>query len=227
MLHLNGKPPLATSAQFEVVSPMAITNAPTTTEFENDSPPDGIDDTAAIFAKVKAESQKQTLEAQATAQAAAQKEWEKVLPDYTYTLQSLYDVLRDVAAKRGDGISKTDGYYRCLPSLISWNTPDTKLAEIRFQKQTNIDFSISLMDENGTKSLKIDATSGTLRVFRWDPENGIIVSIPSINFSENKKFSNGNGHDGIRDGIKIFISAQLASQTSTNKSVTKTLDSNQ
>ena len=120
------KPPLAASAQFAVVSPAAITNAPTTTEFENDSPPDGIDDAVAILAKAQSESQKQRLEAEAEGQAVAQKEWEKLLPEYTYTLQSLYDVLRDMAAKRGDGISKTEGYFQCLPPVINLKLSETK-----------------------------------------------------------------------------------------------------
>ena len=83
------------------------------------------------------------------------------------------------------------------------------------------------MNENDAKSLKIEASCGTLRVFPWEPENGVVVVIPSINLIENIKFSNGNGRDTIRATVKILAAAEVASQTNTNKSATKTLDNRQ
>ena len=160
--------------------------------------------------------------------------WKTNLPLYNFALESLQDNLRKEAAKRGDGIAKTDGYFQCLPSTINVNMKETKVAEIRFQTKTNVDFTIMIAqaDMGGDTGqsvqrpcwLQIRCSCGVLQIYRDNLGSSVMreIHISAFGgfpqFNDNKPIPSDSPHKFIDEGVKFLIGAQLKYLNQTNSS---------
>ncbi len=136
-----------------IPNPISPTNAvsvspPTSTEpakpFETNNPTlDTMADDA--MAKLKAEQIDIQKRNRQTILETAQKEWTDNLSERKYAVEELHAILSQEATKQGQAIAKTANYFQCLPphlTLEDMDIDETNLAEIRFDKQTNISFTI-------------------------------------------------------------------------------------
>jgi hypothetical protein len=63
-----------------------------------------------------------------------------MLPAYKDCMETLYNTLKKAADQRAEPIEKTPTYFNCLPSTLDFQFGETNIAEIKIQKQTNVDF---------------------------------------------------------------------------------------
>ena len=168
-----------------------------------------VEDAIAQLAKIKAENKAQK-EAQEKATSEAANQWlTNALPYYNYALISLRDILIKEAAKRGDGIAQSVGYFQCLPSTISPEIMGRKLGEIGFQKDTNVVFFIEINGSDPVQNrLRIESSSGfmeiNINIFHGDMSR--LIQIP--NLDDYKGAPLGQAHSFIDEGLKSIIASQ-------------------
>jgi hypothetical protein len=195
-------------------SPPNTKKPPKQAKFETNEPSDGLGDglssIISSLAKAKADRAAKEEKDKLAAEEAREEEWKTGLAHWRFALQSLYDVLKAAAERRGDGITKTEGYFQCLEiAQPKQDVDNTKLAEIRFTNRTNVDFLISLKNENGAKALLISTDCGTVEVYHWDHKMEVMVDISRFDYHDNVMFASGNEHDAINKQIKTLVSSQL------------------
>jgi len=114
--------------------------------------------------ELKAARAKQAAEANLQKQQDIQQLWDKYLPHYQRMLIVLHDLLTREATTKGDGISQSVDYFTSLPKTIDPKIGDFQIAKIGFQKDTNMDFvvTITAMNDANDRRFKITSSCGTL-----------------------------------------------------------------
>lgn len=92
--------------------------------------------------------------------------WDLYLPYYNHSLVVLHDALLHEAAKEGDGIAQSNDYFQSLPSSIAPSVGGFNVAEIRFQKSTNMDFivSVTALNSANRRTLRIISAGGFIEM---------------------------------------------------------------
>ena len=157
---------------------------------------------------------------------SVQEMWDNNLPFFRHSLEYLYDILNLEAAKRGDGIEKKSGYFNCLPQKINFKMDETEVSEIRFQKETNLDFKVSItkggqnpLQPNG---MKIVYACGYLEFEPFWVISGshfhIIIQIPGYNDDKTtENMTNDQRRELVEMRVKILVGAQIRYLSSTNR----------
>jgi hypothetical protein len=136
--------------------------------------------------------------------------WSNDVPHFRHALTCLRDSMLHLAEKDGDGISQSDGFLQCLPDKLDPNFGAFKPAEIRFQKNTNIDFIISVeaVNGDGNRGFIISCAAGFLQMGEGSGNWHCTVNIPSASYDETV-LTDANGADtNTTSSVKDLISAE-------------------
>jgi hypothetical protein len=138
--------------------------------------------------------------------------WTNSFPAFKYVVKTLRDILSSLAIKRNDGLVITSNYNECLPSTINPLFGGGKVAEIRFYKQTNMDFTITIT----TNQLRIDCSCGYI-TFSTANNNNVYfyLKIPDDTSMNMGMLENGD-HTAIDKKLRLLIGAQFYSVLPTN-----------
>ena len=152
------------------------------------------------------------------------------MPIFNYSLEALYQILSEESKKRGDGISKTVGYFQCLPATIGHKTGSINVAEIRFQNKTNMDFKVSITPEGWLNDdamvvpsgLRIDCSCGYLMIGSDGPSASgspsVRIGISDFNdFARISSPSSQDARDIIKHNLNLLVGGQIAYLSKTNK----------
>jgi hypothetical protein len=201
-----------------IVSTQEIASVEPQKQFETNSPniEDAEDPAEKAIAKAKSEQAAAKKRNELETQAQVQTEWGKNLSSRNYAIQALYDVMNKEATKHRDGIAKTIGYFQCLPPTIVSGSPDTNVAEIRFQTKTNVNFQIKILNNgSSSKMLRINSDCGFLLLYSSGDQFRWAIHIP--NFDDDKAILTDNTHDLIEEGVEILVAGQIDYLSRTNK----------
>jgi hypothetical protein len=215
-----------------IVSTPVIASVETQQELETNFP----DTNDAEFELAKSRAERAASKAAAIQQTKlnVQTVWTNNLPIYNYALESLYNILKEEAQTRSDGIAKTEGYFQCLPSIAP-EIEETNVAEIRFIARTNMDFQIGITtstfvmgasiivgggDPTKSPGIKIHCDCGNFEIISLYNQNQLFVTAwfnddPSEN--ERKRLPIQESKDFINHCLKILVAKQIAYLSSTNK----------
>jgi hypothetical protein len=202
--------------------PSFETNNPTLAIMTNDA-----------MAKLKSEQNDFQKRKKAQILETAQKEWSDNLSERKYAVEELHAILSQEAAKRGEAIAKTPNYLQCLPLNLTpedMDIDETNLAEIRFEKQTNISFTIWLINHMDTHKLfRVQCGAGYMDLYSgWGgiggDQLGRIINIPGEQLNRiNKEIPNEQYQEIISEGLRALVTAQIKS-ANTNNSDTNIID---
>jgi hypothetical protein len=180
---------------------------------------DESEDFVLSIAKIKAGQVAQAEEQHRQNNLEAQKVWVVYLPYYKRSLIVLHDTLLRQATKESDGIEQSEGYFQCLPASIDVTNGEIKLAEIKFQKNTNMDFLIKLsgLATGSHRSLKISSGGCEIDMeAEWGDYYHRILRIGS-DFNDMKRVPIAEADDFIPSAINDLIDARKYSLVITNK----------
>jgi hypothetical protein len=151
----------------------------------------------------------------------AQEWWAVCLPHYRRSLVVLHDILLSKAPS-GDGIAQSDGYFQCLPTNMDSTVPQINVAEIGFQKNSNMNFMIIVTAPNpgGYRRLRISCSGGDLE-FGWHDrlESFLHVShiFPELDGEVINASPFNKTNEFIAESIEGIIAAQGFFLSKTNK----------
>jgi hypothetical protein len=147
-----------------------ITNANRTIQFDTNEPIAESGDSESEFTDLKAKKLAalaiQKADEKNKRQITFDAMWKTMLPLYKDCLETFYNLLKKDADRRGEGVAKTINYFACLPDRLDVDAAETNVAEIMFQKQTNVDFHVFIDGPaayNG-HGLRIECQGGTVEV---------------------------------------------------------------
>ena len=143
------------------------------------------------------------------------------MPDYNYAIVALRDILKIEGDKRGDGIEQTRRYFECLPTNmtaeIDLQITNRNLAEISFQKSSNVDFFITIVPEQfPQRMLRISPANGFIQIHPFSGSFYKHINIPAAQIDYESNTDPTNSKSFIYDGLKSFIKIQ-AGLSETNK----------
>ena len=133
--------PVTATQQLAVVQPQALENF--------NAPTGDIGDFSLKIAKIKSDMVDKAEAENHKVNLDIQKWWDVYLPHYRHTLVVLHDVLASEALKTGDGIVQSADYFQSLPPTIDPKKGGFQIARIGFQKDTNMDFTVTVTGLNG------------------------------------------------------------------------------
>jgi hypothetical protein len=139
-------------------------------------------------------------------------------------IEELHNILTTEAAKRGDGISKTAGYFQCLPPAIDFEVHNINVAEIRLQTETNLDFKIIItgLDGYNQRTLRVSCDCGYLDIHPASAENYYNISVHIPDWDDDQYVQAAQAGDMFKKQITTLIAGQIIYLNKMNKSVTKT-----
>lgn len=188
-------------------------------QFETNSLDTGdIGDAEIQLALLKSNQVNEVKSANKITQTEADAKWKDEYQLFNYALESLYRISSTEATKRGDGISKTVGYFQSLPPNLSIEIVVTNVAEIGFQKKTNVDFTIEVTgrDSHQRRGLLINCSSGFVMFYpNWNGQWVRQIHIPD--FDDTKPIPDDKIHEFIDDGFKVLIASQIVNSSATNR----------
>ncbi len=166
-------------------------------------------DAESALAQLKVENKNQTQ----AAENEALSDWTNNLSAYNYALKCLYDIMKAEATRRNDSVTLTEDYFNSLPQIVAHSGEETKIAEIRFTNQTNLDFRIMITGENREgynyiqpRALKITCDCGSLQFVSFHGiSHNLFLKIPDIQFTPGPGFE----HESIKKEIKLLVAAQI------------------
>ena len=182
-------------------------------------PTGGVDVVKSVVAKELAEDDAEKQKSILQEQTQEQGWWDVALPSYNHALKSLQIQLTKMAADHGDGISCSPAYFDCLPKITDTKIGGLDVARIRFQKETNMNFLISISPKNpaNRRNLNLTASGGLLEI-RTDPSScGARISFPSLQYEKDKVVEINKANELIEGKLLFFINAQAAYLSQTNK----------
>lgn len=185
-------------------------------QFENFNEGTGvIEDAVSQIARLKAEKAAATESENRKRNLEIKKWWDVYLPYYQHSLVVLHDVLASESAKAGDGIAQSVEYFQCLPPAIDPKIGEIKAAEIRFQKNTNMDFLVAItgLNTSGHRQLKISCRGGLLEmdgIWGYKFRRNLHVY---PDFEDYKDVPIDKANDLILEAIKQLVAAQILSNT--------------
>jgi hypothetical protein len=212
-----------------VVSPPQVPNAVALMQFETNNPSADSNDLKSELDQLKLQRQAEIAASDQKNNSENQSAWDKNLPLFRHSLESLHDILNQEAIDRGDRIEITSGYIACLPQKIDFKMEETKVAEIRLEKETNVDFAVSItrgqmiagttIQPNG---IKITSGCGFLEFQPFwvmtGPGFHTIIQIPGYNGDKTTENMNIDQiRELVRKRVKILVAAQIDSLSATNK----------
>ncbi|MGA3284800.1 MAG: hypothetical protein ABSD57_10135 [Verrucomicrobiota bacterium] len=181
---------------------------------------------AQLIAHVKAEKAAAQAEQAAKSEAEhrqrnldAKKQWDIYLPYYQHSIAILHDILISKSAITGDGISQSVGYFQCLPSTIDCNIGSLKVAEIGFQKNTNMDFLLTITDLNGANHRKLIIACGGGHL-ELEPANGDRMWRKlhlEPDFDDFIEYPITNANELISKSINLLVDGQIYYLSQTNR----------
>lgn len=157
--------------------------------------------------------------------------WSNSVPNYKQEMVSLNDYLAKLVRGQNDGISRSEDYFDALPQTIDPNGRETIIAEIKFQKNTNLDFKIFLDDGQNEvrRPLKITCSGGYLYSIpemsgnSFDmtvyDENGSILDSANPPITESKPEAKRMAELLVAEQVRYFEEAEQR-----NKGVTNIVD---
>jgi hypothetical protein len=148
-----------------------------------------------------------------------QKWWDVYLPYYNRSLIVLHDVLAGEAAKTGDGIAQSAGYFQCLPPTIDPKIGELKVAEIGLQKNTNIDFIITITALTDSDVRRLRISCGGCFLESWPSWGDKFIRDIHIDpdFDNEKEVPIEKANELIGDEIKDLVAARYYISSNTNK----------
>ena len=178
-------------------------------------------DAESEFIRLKAKLESEN-KAKAASEAASEVEalnnyWTKAVPYYNRAIVSLRDILLTEAARRGDGIAQSDGYFQCLPPILNSDISGRKLAEIRFQKNTNVDFFIEIKgDLSAQRPLRVSCSGGLLEIHPNPSMDRMAryINMQGVEQTEAVPIEEADG--AVKDGLTMLIGLQEHIMNSTN-----------
>ena len=196
------------------VPPPAPVRVEVSKQFET-NPPDTNDAKSELW-KLRAENSVKIK----TSELNALRVWTNDVPIYNYAIQELYDILSKEAVKCGDGIAKTSGYFRCIPTTpIDDAIGETNIAEIRFINKTNLSFQIVITPQNrsngeitGHRELHIRCSAGGLFLNHQGKDPAIGIRIPEV-----ESWATITDQDIVKQKLKLLIASQIEFVDSRNK----------
>jgi len=204
------------------VSPPQVTNVEPPIQFETSNPSTESGDSESELAKIKAkklaDKAAQDEANRKQQQSDSDNRWKEMLPIFNNCIETFYNILKNAAARRNEGIAKTDSYFRCLPPTIDYELGETNIAEIRFSNQTNIDFRIAITSDNQFRGLRISGSCGYFEIhhaniYVWHKCN-IIIHTQGIH--EDQTVELGQTHDLIEEDLRLLKDGQIAYLSQTN-----------
>jgi hypothetical protein len=171
----------------------------------------------------RAKEQKDAEEAAAAVIQKAQWQqrwWTNYLANYRYTLIALHDALEHDAHQDGDGVSQSEKFFQCLPDSLNPSIGDFKPAEIKFQKNTNMDFIVSITAPNisGLRQLSISCGCGYLETDgEWGDSYRCHLHVEGVDFDDDRTTNISNAHILINNSINDLISSEHYYLETTNK----------
>jgi hypothetical protein len=199
---------------------VAASQSPSIEPTENfNAPTDDVEDVKAVVAKELAQDEAEKQNAILQEQTQEQAWWDAALPSYNHALKSLDIQLAKMAANKGDGISESPDYFNCLPKITDFKMNALDVAKIRFQKETNMNFLITISPKNlaSRRNLNITASGAFLEI-RTDPQNcGAHVIIPSLHYDKDKVVGINQANEFFDERLNFFINAQAFYLSQTNK----------
>ena len=199
-----------------IVSTQQLADVETQKQFENFNEGTGVtEDAASQIAKLKAEKVAKIESENRQKNLEIQKWWDVYLPYYQHSLAVLHDVLTSESTKTGDGIDQSVGYFQCLPPAIDPKIGEIKAAEIRFQKNTNMDFLVTIagLNASGHRQLKISCSGGLLEMYAtWGDKFGRTLHVYP-DFEDYKDVPIDKANDLILESIKQLVAVQILSNT--------------
>ncbi len=203
------------------VSNQQVAEVETQKQYENFNVVTGsvIGDALSRFASIKAEKDAKIESDKRQKNLEAQKWWTNNLSYYQRSLVVLHDVLTGESTKTGDGIAQSVGYFQCLPSTIDPEKGGIKAATIGFQKNTNVDFLITITAPNvsGHRTLNISCRGGfTELIPGWGKEFYSHLHVYP-DFDDDREVPIEKANDLIDESIKDLIASQFLFLSKTNK----------
>jgi hypothetical protein len=189
-------------------------------QFENFNPDtgDADDDISNKMAQIRAEAAAKKEAGHHQRNLAAQQIWQDFLPYCQRSIVVLRDVLSRKASKVGDGIAQSSGYFQCLPPAMDCDTGAIQIAEIRFQKNTNMSFLITVdgLHMDNLRPLIISCNSGILYL---EPHGNTLRSFlhlnPDIDMDKSDKMTNADNI--ISQAINDLVAGESAFLSNANK----------
>jgi hypothetical protein len=200
-------PPVAPSKPAEnQQAAVAQTNKP----FENFGPDSINPDFSQVLSNKWATQVKAAAEVKKKRDKAENDLWSTDVPHFRHALICLRDSMLHIAEKDGDGISQSDGFLQCLPDNLDPDFGAFKPAEIRFQKNTNIDFMISVeaVNGDGNRGFIISCAAGFLQMGEGGGRWHCTVGVPSASFKETVVTDADGADTNTTSSIKELISAE-------------------
>ncbi len=144
-------------------------------------------------------------------QVAVQKEWNKGLAAFRYTLESLDRILNEEGSKINNHVAKTSNYYQSVPQSVDIGIGDTNVAEIMLEPLTNVDFKISVISPDfwNERALRISCANG---FFEERPDaNGLFNTHLVVPGSDKTVSTNSyiGLYDTIDERLTIFVGYQI------------------
>lgn len=160
-----------------------------------------------------------TAAAEERSRKLAQGMWEAYLPHYQFSLSALNDELMREAAQQSDRISKSEGYFTSIPDKPYNRGEQFQVAEIKFQKNTNMDFTVSVSGPNPANygQLTISCEAGYLKT---DGERGDFFRCDlhvAPDFDDGGRTNYSNADKMIAAFVKELVAAQIDYLSRTNK----------
>jgi hypothetical protein len=210
-------PPVVTNQQVESTEtqkPLEYFNAGTET---NASGVAKFESAAATIARLKSEK-----EAKAKADALKinleiQNNWDCERTNYQHALVVLHDALNKELTN-GDGIVQSQDYFQCLPKTIDPKTGVMKVAQIGLQKNTNLEFLVTVTELRGAynRLIIISGNGCSLEFNQWNSQFSKRLNVNKLDLVDDKIVSMDAANGLIFDSISDLIDAQKWSLAVTN-----------
>jgi hypothetical protein len=173
----------------------------------------------AKIAKLKAENDAKIGSEKRKRDLNIQHWWDVYLPHFKHSLTVLHDALADEARKTGDGITQSVDYFQCLPPTIDSKIGELKVAEIGLQKNTNMDFIVSITALTGSDVRYLRISCGGCFLESWLSWGEKFIRDIHIDpdFDNEKEVPIEKANELIDEEMKELIAARYYVLSNTNK----------
>lgn len=136
--------------------------------------------------------------------------WAKAKRYYDQEVLYLYSALKDKSKDHKDSIETTPGYFECLPQNPLPQYVETPLAEIRFKKETNICFAISIKDDTSEqRPLRTSCECGRLEIHPTPGFKNIDALLKVPDLEDTYHLEIDENHNFTNDVLSALIESQI------------------
>jgi uncharacterized membrane protein YjfL (UPF0719 family) len=213
--------PAITTTNQNLPFPAIFPNAQATAQSETNNP--STENAGNAYDEAKADHAAQIKAQDDECQKENQAVWEHNYQLFNHAIESLHNILNNESGNHGDGIAKTEGYFQCLPKNILFGMPETNIAEIRFQWNTNIDFQVATTHSVNVgptiipTGLKISCSSSWIELRPFWPMSGLHIKriIHTPDYDEEKDLPDDTQQKLVDEGLRIIVAAQIDHESHT------------